>query len=336
MRAVAAARPVPTVTTPTIWIAATAVSSVALALAIVSFRPNAPEAYQIARMRPPLYERVEPRNQTQNRWLQSEIADQIDEDPAEPAGGLTRAIRTVRFTRPVPLDAPRVDSDRPEPAAVGFSLASADARVVELDKVRPEPSRRDKPGLENVEEYLWDVYQRAPVKKDGSGDFTWKDAAAAERMNMSIRQYVISGMDADFREQLYHAGRAMDADGIKWSILSGFRDDYRQTIASGLKAGAKNSRHGGSVRTGGYGHGIAVDVTGADGTTMEDVWRWLDQHGAKYGLHRPMPGYDPAHVQSRGDWRALAQNLRKQRIRLTQQREREEAANAKLANAAAD
>jgi hypothetical protein len=44
---------------------------------------------------------------------------------------------------------------------------------------------------------------------------------------MSIQDYVIGGMDADFREQLYHAGRAMDSNGINWSMLSAFRDDYR-------------------------------------------------------------------------------------------------------------
>ena len=51
-------------------------------------------------------------------------------------------------------------------------------------------------------------------------------------------------MDPDFREQLYHAGRAMDAAGIRWSILSAFRDDYRQSIASGFKARTGNSLHG--------------------------------------------------------------------------------------------
>src|ERR1700737_5302248 len=58
----------------------------------------------------------------------------------------------------------------------------------------------------------------------------------------------------------------MDAAGIRWFILSGFRDDYRQTIASGLKAGASNSLHGGKARTGGCGHGQAVDITSAEVT----------------------------------------------------------------------
>jgi hypothetical protein len=122
-------------------------------------------------------------------------------------------------------------------------------------------------------------------------------------------------MDPDFREQLYHAGKAMDAAGVPWAILSAFRDDYRQHIASGIKASGGNSLHGGSRRTGGYGHGQAVDVAGAGDTEMSDVWHWIDAHGAKYGLFRPMPGYDPAHIQSRGEWRKLASSLRQTRIK---------------------
>ncbi len=184
--------------------------------------------------------------------------------------------------------------------------------------------------LDEVEQYLWEVYQRAPVKKDGSGDFTWKDPVAAKRFGISMPVYVISGMDADFREQLYHAGKAMDAAGVRWAILSAFRDDYRQSLASGFKASARNSLHGGSARTGGYGHGRAVDVTGEDNDPTP-VWKWLDANGAKYGLHRPMPGNDPAHVQSRGDWRKLAQALKSSRMQIAEA----QAKKAKVANAAA-
>ena len=82
--------------------------------------------------------------------------------------------------------------------------------------------------MDEVDDYLWEVYQRVPTKLDSFGDFTWKDPAAAKRFGISMPAYVIGGMDPDFREQLYHAGRAMDAAGIRWSILSAFRDDYRQ------------------------------------------------------------------------------------------------------------
>ena len=159
---------------------------------------------------------------------------------------------------------------------------------------------------------MWEVYQRIPIKKDGSGDFTWKDPAAAKHMDLSLKDYVIGGMDAEFREQLYHAGRAMDAAGLQWSMLSAFRDDYRQSLASGYKASTSNSLHGGSRRTGGYGHGRAIDITGPDGRE-EEVWKWIDAHGAKYGLTRPLPARDPAHVQQHGDWHKIALVLRESR-----------------------
>src|ERR1700726_3937708 len=58
----------------------------------------------------------------------------------------------------------------------------------------------------------------------------------------------------------------------------------------------------------GYGHGQAVDITSAEGNASE-VWRWIDAHGGKYGLYRPMPDDDPAHVQPKGSWHKLAASL---------------------------
>jgi hypothetical protein len=169
--------------------------------------------------------------------------------------------------------------------------------------------------VDPVEQYLWDVYQRKPVKSDSTGDFTWKDQAGAKRLGMSLRAYVIGGMDPDFREQLYHAGHAMDASGLRWSILSAFRDDYRQGIAAGFKARGGNSLHGGSRATGGYGHGRALDITSAEGES-EAIWHWIDAHGAKYGLLRPMTRIDPAHIQARSSYHDLAHALREARVKL--------------------
>jgi hypothetical protein len=121
-------------------------------------------------------------------------------------------------------------------------------------------------------------------------------------------------MDPDFRENLFHLGKAMDAAGIDWTILSAFRDDYRQGLAVGLKAHAGNSFHGGSAATGGYGHGCAVDLADTDRDHDSAVWNWLDQHGDQFGLFRPLRAADPAHIQARPQWRAVAANLRKERI----------------------
>jgi hypothetical protein len=180
-----------------------------------------------------------------------------------------------------------------------------------------------------IDQYLWSVYQRAPkedtikvierrkvtIKVDGKErtvikefttlvdeDFTWKDPKAAEKAGMSLQEYVIGGMDRDFKLKLYHALRAMDDAGLFPGITSAFRDDYRQSLASGLKAATNRSYHGGSLR-GGYGHGLAADLVSARGETRaerfiasESLWKWIDAHGKDFGIGRPYLDKDPAHV----------------------------------------
>jgi hypothetical protein len=196
-------------------------------------------------------------------------------------------------------------------------------KVIEVTPLAPpgkaievtQPKRLGAGNSDPVDRYLWEVYQRKPIKSDSTGDFTWKDPAAAKRLGVSLKAYVINGMDPDFREQLYHAGRAMDASGIRWSMLSAFRDDYRQRLAAGFKAHGGNSQHGGSNATGGYGHGRAIDITSAEGDSSA-IWHWIDAHGAKFGLRRPMPSTDPAHIQPRNTFHDLAHQLREARTRM--------------------
>jgi hypothetical protein len=179
----------------------------------------------------------------------------------------------------------------------------------------PAASSAPTPELEMdvVNQYLWSVYERSPTKHDGTGDFTWKDIAAAARIGTSLGDYVIRGMDRDLRELLYRAGLAMDSAGFRWTILSAFRDDYRQSLASGYKARVSHTLHGGSATTGGYGHGCAIDISEAEGDS-HDLWSWLDTHSALLGLERPLGGIDPAHVQPRGAWHELAAALRSDRL----------------------
>jgi len=180
-----------------------------------------------------------------------------------------------------------------------------------------------------VDQYLWSVYQRAPkidtievrnrikvtVKKKGKtrtimvtitkyvvGDFTWKDPIAAQRASMSLKDYVIGGMDRGFKLKLYRALRAMDDAGLMPGITSAFRDDYRQSIASGNKAASDSSYHGGS-RRGGYGHGLAADLVSVKGETRmqryassEELWKWIDAHEKELGIGRPYLDRDPPHV----------------------------------------
>jgi hypothetical protein len=226
----------------------------------------------------------------------------------------------------LPLDPPVADQARPEAEPAG-----APAREVEPQDQPPPPGASasepeliashgvpsaaptPEPEMDEVNQYLWSVYQRTTAKHDGSGDFTWKDVAAAARLERSLGDYVIGGMDRDFRELLYRAGLAMDAAGIRWTILSAFRDDYRQGIAAGYKAHIGSSLHGGSATVGGYGHGCAIDIIDAD-LKSRVLWTWLDANSAQLALERPLAGLDPAHVQPRGPWHAVAAALRNARL----------------------
>jgi hypothetical protein len=251
---------------------------------------------------------------------QIEASDDLD-DGGIPAN-FPRTVQTVRFVNPQAtasigtVAATAGDAIRRGLAKVGgfVALAPKERAGVDDDKGAAPARKRPVSVMDQVDDYLWEVYRRVPTKKDGTGDFTWKDPAAAKHAGLPLKEYVIGGMDPEFREQLYHAGRAMDAAGLQWSMLSAFRDDYRQGLASGFKASVGNSLHGGSRRTGGYGHGRAIDITGPEGKESE-VWRWIDSHGGKYGLHRPLPGADPAHIQQRGDWHTIALALREGRVR---------------------
>jgi hypothetical protein len=212
---------------------------------------------------------------------------------AQPAGSATSDEEPVAEPddEPLPADGAQVRSQAQVPSTSG-----------------------EAPPSDPVAQYLWSVYQRSAAKHDSDGDFTWKDAAAAARMGLSMPDYVIGGMDPDLREQLFHLGQAMDAVRIDWTILSAFRDDYRQSLAIGFKAHVGNSFHGGSAATGGYGHGCAVDIAGVDNVSNNQVWNWLDQHAGEFGLRRPLPRIDPAHIQPTARWHERAAALRIERL----------------------
>jgi hypothetical protein len=180
-----------------------------------------------------------------------------------------------------------------------------------------------------IDRYLWALYERAPkvdaikvheqrkvtIKRKGKTktvtktftrrvdeDFTWKDPKAAERAGMSMMDYVIGGMDRKFKLKLFHTLHAAEQAGLQPGITSAFRDDYRQGIASGLKAATDRSYHGGSTR-GGYGRGLAADIVSVKGNsraqrwvTTEKLWKWIDANGKDYGIGRPYLDRDPPHV----------------------------------------
>ena len=180
-----------------------------------------------------------------------------------------------------------------------------------------------------IDQFLWALYQRTPkedtikereqrkvqVKRKGKmvtvtrtftklveNDFTWKDPKAADRVGMSMMDYVIGGMDRSFKLKLFHTLYAAEAAGLQPGITSAFRDDYRQGIASGLKAASNRSYHGGSLR-GGYGRGLAADIVSVNGAnraqrwaSTEALWKWVDANGKQFGIGRPYLAFDPPHV----------------------------------------
>jgi hypothetical protein len=219
------------------------------------------------------------------------------------------------------------DSTPPEAPAVTVAIAAPrDIR----DAVDSAAILDECPVVDNcIDRYLFALYQRTPkqdsikldeqrkvtVKRKGKTvtvtrtfstvvdeDFAWKDTKAADKIEMPMMDYVIGGMDRSFKLRLFYMLHAAEEAGLSPGITSAFRDDYRQSIASGLKAASDRSYHGGSSR-GGYGHGLAADVVSVNGTTRalrqaatEIFWKWIDTHGKDFGIGRPYLDRDPPHV----------------------------------------
>ncbi len=180
-----------------------------------------------------------------------------------------------------------------------------------------------------IDRYLWALYERAPkvdaikveerrkvrIKRRGKmvtvtrtftrrvdENFAWKDPKAADKVGMAMMDYVIGGMDRSFRLKLFYTLYAAERAGLQPGITSAFRDDYRQSIATGLKAATERSYHGGSLR-GGYGRGLAADIVSVKGNSRaqrwvstEKLWKWIDERGKDFGIGRPYLNRDPPHV----------------------------------------
>jgi hypothetical protein len=221
------------------------------------------------------------------------------------------------------------DAALAEPAFRLAAVTPSETSVSPPNVTAPEPKDECLLAQDCIDQYLWSLYERArkidtikvqerfkvTVKKKGkkrtvtktrtklvNEDFTWKDPDAAAKVSMSMQEYVIGGMERSFRLKLYRLMRAADDAGLAPGITSGFRDDYRQSIASGRKAATDSSYHGGS-RRGGYGHGLAADVVSTKGETRAErwittdlLWKWIDEHGAQYGIGRPYLDRDPPHI----------------------------------------
>jgi hypothetical protein len=253
-------------------------------------------------------------------------ASQMSPEPAPVASEATPAQEpTIKLASADPGDV--VPSEMLSPAAI------ASGPIVES---KASPSADTVAVLDEcfvmdacIDRYLWALYQRTPkedsikvedrravtIKRKGKmvtvmrsftklvdEDFGWKDPKAADHVNMALMDYVIGGMDRSFKQKLFRTLLAAEAAGLSPGITSAFRDDYRQSIASGLKAASDRSYHGGSSR-GGYGHGLAADIVSTKGdnraqrwVSTEVLWKWVDANGKALGIGRPYLGRDPPHV----------------------------------------
>jgi hypothetical protein len=285
---------------------------------------------------PSLSIELEPAGAPQPSSMLNDDLGRTDVAMAERSLAATVADPPIALNKPEPVieialtDLPRVPSTEP---------ASGQVAMANPSELEPDDAGKALRSIEIVDEclvvdvcvdrYLWALYQRTPkedtikeldrrkvtVKRKGKmvkvtrtftklvdEDFGWKDPKAADRAGMSMMDYVIGGMDRGFKLKLFRTLRALEAAGFSPGITSAFRDDYRQLIASGLRAASNRSYHGGSSR-GGYGHGLAADIVSVQGGTRdqrwessEKLWKWVDAHGKEFGIGRPYLGKDPPHV----------------------------------------
>ncbi|KKW24129.1 MAG: hypothetical protein UY67_C0010G0018 [Candidatus Kaiserbacteria bacterium GW2011_GWA2_52_12] len=193
------------------------------------------------------------------------------------------------------------------------------------------PASATSPGAYNsVNNFLWDQIFNSPyayARIDSTGDFTWKDIAAALNSGRSVRDEVLN-MNKELKIALYGAGKAMIADGLKPGGLAFYRDaNNRPSVERGpgiVAAAPKNSQHyaGGVGNAADIGSARVVprpsNLTSAQreanddarGAENQSVWNWLAKNGSKYNLRANFIGNDPAHVQPAGNSKIYAQQQR--------------------------
>jgi hypothetical protein len=150
-------------------LAAGVAAAAMVALAIMNYQDGEPavSGYESANNETVVYRRAAPA-----RLQSSDLAKEGEETgPQYP-----RAVQTIRFVNPDPplsITAAARDMIKRALIKVGAFVAFPSRQSAEPESA----DMRQKRGtvvLDEIDDYLWEVYQRAPIKKDSSGDFTWK------------------------------------------------------------------------------------------------------------------------------------------------------------------
>ena len=288
----------------------------------------------VERHDPPLVARTEQMNIPQVIALASASIGDVDIAPAALSLLDKASATTADAYRYEPISLFEISLTDPSQAQPSTDEATANTPDPDLDNV-PRPIGTLEINEEClvaeicIDRYLWALYERAPkvdaikveerrkvrIKRRGKmvtvtrtftkrvdENFAWKDPKAADKVGMAMMDYVIGGMDRSFRLKLFYTLYAAEQAGLQPGITSAFRDDYRQSIATGLKAATERSYHGGSLR-GGYGRGLAADIVSVKGNSRaqrwvstEKLWKWIDERGKDFGIGRPYLNRDPPHV----------------------------------------
>ncbi|HEU4356975.1 MAG TPA: hypothetical protein VFR54_00825, partial [Xanthobacteraceae bacterium] len=151
-------------------LAAGAAAAAMVALAIMNYQDGerSVSGYESANNETVVYRRAAP--------AQSQSAEPADQG-GETSSQYQRPVQTIRFVNPDPplsITAAAREMIKRALIKVGAFVAfpsrqSAEPESAELRR------KRGTVVLDEIDGYLWDVYQRSPIKKDSSGDFTWKD-----------------------------------------------------------------------------------------------------------------------------------------------------------------
>jgi hypothetical protein len=164
-------------------LAASALSGALATPAILDSGNSSPEATARGSIRNEtvLYRRaLQPEPNVEEHYSEHPYTEQVEasDEPEnyEVPSNFPRAVQTVRFNNPGAQVSVAEEARQPIRQAlikVGGFVAFSPKEGTTVDDNREDIPPRKRTGsiMDLVDDYLWDVYQRVPIKKDGSGDF---------------------------------------------------------------------------------------------------------------------------------------------------------------------